>query len=32
MGSDEINARYFANRADGLRVMGNVGRLAGATR
>jgi len=31
MGSDEINARYFANRADGLRVMGNVGRLAGAT-
>src|SRR5271170_5092175 len=27
MGSDEINARYFKNRADGLRVGGKIGRL-----
>jgi methyltransferase (TIGR00027 family) len=30
LGSDEINARYFEGRADGLRVMGNVGRLLSA--
>jgi methyltransferase (TIGR00027 family) len=28
---DEINARYFKDRADGLRVGGNVGRLVSAT-
>lgn len=27
MGSDELNARYFAGRADGLRLRGAVGRL-----
>lgn len=31
LGADEINARYFKDRADGLRVMGNLGRLIGAT-
>jgi len=31
LGSDEINARYFQGRADGLRVMGNIGRLIGGT-
>jgi len=31
LGSDEINARYFAGRSDGLRVVGNVGRLMGAS-
>lgn len=30
MGADEINARYFAARADGLRVSGKVGRLLSA--
>ncbi|MGC2416969.1 MAG: SAM-dependent methyltransferase, partial [Candidatus Acidiferrales bacterium] len=30
LGPDEINARYFKNRGDGLRVMGNVGRLISA--
>ncbi len=30
LGADEINARYFKDRADGLRVMGNVGRLMSA--
>ncbi|HUA00732.1 MAG TPA: class I SAM-dependent methyltransferase [Candidatus Aquilonibacter sp.] len=30
LGGDEINARYFQNRADGLRV-GSVGRLVAAT-
>ncbi|MGA9633267.1 MAG: SAM-dependent methyltransferase, partial [Candidatus Acidiferrales bacterium] len=30
LGGDEINARYFKGRADGLRV-GNVGRLLSAT-
>ncbi len=30
LGTDEINARYFKGRADGLRVMGNVGRLMSA--
>ena len=32
LGSDEINGRYFKGRADGLRVMGNVGRLLSAER
>ncbi|HTX15189.1 MAG TPA: class I SAM-dependent methyltransferase [Candidatus Baltobacteraceae bacterium] len=32
LGSAEINARYFKDRADGLRIAGNVGRLIGATR
>ena len=32
LGSDEINARYFRGRADGLRVMGNFGRLLSAER
>ncbi len=27
MGRDELNARYFANRSDGLRVRGGAGRL-----
>jgi len=27
LGADEINQRYFANRKDGLRVRGNLGRL-----
>jgi methyltransferase (TIGR00027 family) len=27
MGRDELNARYFGNRADGLRVRGGAGRL-----
>jgi len=31
LGADEINARYFKGRSDGLRVMGDLGRLAGAT-
>jgi methyltransferase (TIGR00027 family) len=31
LGPDEINARYFADRADGLRV-GGIGRLACASR
>jgi len=31
LGMDQINERYFKDRADGLRVMGNIGRLAGAT-
>lgn len=31
LGADEINARYFQGRADGLRIMGNAGRLVGAT-
>lgn len=30
MGSEEINARYFKNRADGLRVGGKIGRLMSA--
>ena len=30
LGSDEINARYFKNRADGLRVAGSLGRLMSA--
>ena len=30
MGSEEINARYFKNRADGLRVGGKIGRLTSA--
>jgi methyltransferase (TIGR00027 family) len=32
LGSDEINARYFAERADGLRVGGGLGRLMCANR
>jgi methyltransferase (TIGR00027 family) len=32
LGTDEINARYFKDRGDGLRVMGNVGRLISAVR
>ncbi|HEX4002539.1 MAG TPA: class I SAM-dependent methyltransferase [Candidatus Acidoferrales bacterium] len=32
LSGDEINARYFKDRSDGLRVMGNVGRLICATR
>ncbi|HTZ73811.1 MAG TPA: class I SAM-dependent methyltransferase [Candidatus Aquilonibacter sp.] len=31
LGVAEINARYFANRADGLRVGGGLGRLISAT-
>lgn len=31
LGSEEINTRYFHGRADGLRVMGKVGRLMSAT-
>ncbi len=31
LGVDEINARYFAGRADGLRVGGGLGRLISAT-
>ena len=27
LGPDELNARYFTDRADGLRVRGNLGRL-----
>jgi methyltransferase (TIGR00027 family) len=30
LGSAEINARYFAGRADGLRVMGSAGRMVSA--
>jgi methyltransferase (TIGR00027 family) len=30
LGSNEINALYFSNRSDGLRVSGGVGRIAGA--
>jgi methyltransferase (TIGR00027 family) len=30
LGSPEINARYFANRTDNLRVMGTAGRLVSA--
>jgi methyltransferase (TIGR00027 family) len=30
LGASEINARYFANRADGLRVSGELGRLMSA--
>jgi len=30
LGSDEINARYFKERADGLRVAGSLGRLMSA--
>ena len=30
LGADEINARYFAGRADGLRVSGELGRVASA--
>lgn len=30
IGSNEINARYFANRADSLRLMGAAGRLLSA--
>ena len=27
LGADELNARYFHGRADGLRVGGHLGRL-----
>jgi methyltransferase (TIGR00027 family) len=30
LGSEEINALYFSNRTDGLRVSGGVGRITGA--
>jgi methyltransferase (TIGR00027 family) len=30
LGADEINARYFRDRADGLRIMGSLGRLISA--
>jgi methyltransferase (TIGR00027 family) len=30
LGADEINARYFSNRTDGLRVGGSLGRLMAA--
>jgi len=30
LGADEINARYFKDRADGLRVAGSLGRLMSA--
>ena len=29
LSSTELNARYFANRTDGLRVAGGVGRVVG---
>jgi hypothetical protein len=29
---DDLNARYFANRSDGLRVIGALGRIVCATR
>jgi methyltransferase (TIGR00027 family) len=32
LGPEQINARYFAQRADGLRVRGGLGRLASAIR
>jgi len=31
LGSDEMNARYFSNRQDGLRVRGSLGRIMSAT-
>jgi O-methyltransferase involved in polyketide biosynthesis len=30
LGADEINARYFKNRPDKLRIMGRIGRLMSA--
>jgi len=30
LGKDEINARYFKDRADGLRVLSSLGRLISA--
>jgi methyltransferase (TIGR00027 family) len=30
LGSKEINALYFSNRSDGLRVAGSIGRITGA--
>jgi len=30
LNSDEINARYFANRSDKLRIRGGLGQLIGA--
>lgn len=30
LGATELNARYFANRTDGLRIAGGVGRVVGA--
>lgn len=30
LGSDEINRRYFSNRADGLQLKRNLGRLLAA--
>jgi methyltransferase (TIGR00027 family) len=32
LGADELNARYFAGRADGLKVSGGLGRVASAQR
>lgn len=32
LGADDLNARYFGNRADRLRVSGSVGRVMTATR
>jgi len=31
LGADEINARYFKDRGDGLRILGKLGRLIGAS-
>jgi O-methyltransferase involved in polyketide biosynthesis len=31
LGRDELNARYFHHRADGLRLRGELGRLASAS-
>jgi hypothetical protein len=30
LATEEINARYFKHRVDGLRVRGGLGQLAGA--
>jgi hypothetical protein len=30
LGTEEINARYFKDRADGLRIRGGLGQLMGA--
>jgi hypothetical protein len=30
LGSDEINARYFTNRTDNLKLLGSAGRLLSA--
>jgi hypothetical protein len=32
VGSDDLNARYLSDRADGLRLRGGIGRLLRARR